>query len=221
MALLQQWIRQRPWLSAGLLGVVGGVAGFANQMMPWSWTSTGTLSHPRSQIDHPMRNQILTTLEEKPGLCYRELQKELDAANGTLRHHLDVLQSQFLITVVHVNGRSCYFAGSPTKVEIIQGVTLDDEEAARLMPVGLSLVQRMIVEELKLGEVPPRSQSALARTLGRSRATIHSAIKVLRRRGIMRMDRLELAPHLVGGTVVSNEKSTVRELDYEWTDERR
>jgi len=32
--------------------------------------------------------------------------------------------------------------------------------------------------------------------LGRTRATVHSAVKVLRRRGILRDDRIELMPHI-------------------------
>ena len=43
-------------------------------------------------IDHPLRVAVVRTLTHHPGLCYRELQTELNAANGTLRHHLDVLQ---------------------------------------------------------------------------------------------------------------------------------
>ena len=34
------------------------------------------------------------------GLAYRELQRELGAANGTLRHHLDVLISSRSVTVI-------------------------------------------------------------------------------------------------------------------------
>ena len=91
MALLQQWMRQRPWLSAGLTGIVGGVVGIASAAMPWAWGAKGTISTHVLAYEHPMRRRILVTLEDSPGLCYRELQKALNAANGTLRHHLDVL----------------------------------------------------------------------------------------------------------------------------------
>ena len=30
MALLAQWVRQRPWLTAGIAGAAGGVAGLAH-----------------------------------------------------------------------------------------------------------------------------------------------------------------------------------------------
>jgi len=38
----------------------------------------------------------------------------------------------------------------------------------------------------------------LARDLGRSRASVHSAISVLRKRGIVSQSGLSLAPHLDG-----------------------
>ena len=215
MALLQQWMRQRPWLSAGLTGIVGGVVGIASAAMPWAWGAKGTISTHVLAYEHPMRRRILVTLEDSPGLCYRELQKALNAANGTLRHHLDVLQSNMTITAVSVNGRTCYFAGGPAQVEILGGVMVDSEEAAKRLPVGLSLVQKLIVEELKKGH-PPKSQAALARQLGCTRATVHSAIKVLRRRGILRQDELALAPHLLEE---GNKEMT--ELGYEWEDERQ
>ena len=56
------------------------------------------------------------------------------------------------------------------------------------------------------------SQAQLARDLGRSRASVHSAISVLRERGILSQSGLELAPHLNGLT-----RSNV---DYPWLDIR-
>ena len=32
MALLAQWVRQRPWLAAGIAGAAGGIAGVAGTM---------------------------------------------------------------------------------------------------------------------------------------------------------------------------------------------
>ena len=74
----------------------------------------------------------------------------------------------------------------------------------------------MIFENIDKEGVP-RSQSELARRIGRSRATVHSAVKVLRRRGILREDRVELMPHINmdlswNGAVA---------VDYEWDDQRR
>jgi len=132
----------------------------------------------------------------------------LNAANGTLRHHLDSLIADGTITVVSVNGRSCHYAGAPTQIEIIQGTgIIDAGTAAKMIPTGLSTVQRLIVARLSRNPLPP-SQAAMARDLGRSRASVHSAVTVLRRRGIVDANSLDLAPHLIG----------LREgtIDYEW-----
>ena len=215
MALLRQWISQRPWLAAGIAGATGGLVGLGSSLSSLAFTRGGVKSRI-SDYEHPLRQRIIRTLEKSPGLCYRELQSNLSAANGTLRHHLDVLTSRKSITIISVNGRTCYFAGAPSQVEVLRGMNVGENEAARKMPIGLSLVQRTIIDDIKVNGIP-RSQASLARRIGRSRATVHSAVKVLRRRGIMREDRLEMAPHLID----SEEWNSSRPLDYDWSDERR
>ena len=199
MPLLQQWVRQRPWLAAGLAVSATGLAGLSGGAL----AAAGALglavggiagSRPVDDATHPLRRRILTTLENHPGLCYRELQPSLGAANGTLRHHLDVLQGASRLTVMHVNGRTCYFAGPPESVELLQG-HVGMSRAAERLPIGLSLVQRSVILSIKEDGVP-RSQSDLARRLGRTRASVHSAVKVLQRRGLLRQDTLALSPHL-------------------------
>ena len=215
MALLRQWISQRPWLAAGIAGATGGLVGLGSGLSSLAFTRGGVKSKI-SDYEHPLRQRIIRTLERSPGLCYRALQSNLSAANGTLRHHLDVLTSRKSITIISVNGRTCYFAGAPSQVEVLRGMNVGENEAARKMPIGLSLVQRTIIDDIKVNGIP-RSQASLARRIGRSRATVHSAVKVLRRRGIMREDRLEMAPHLIN----SEEWNSSRPIDYDWSDERR
>ncbi|RJU98245.1 MAG: MarR family transcriptional regulator [Candidatus Poseidoniales archaeon] len=220
MPLLAQWTRQRPWLAAGIAGAAGGIAGLAGGLasvagavgaMAFGGISTKATSH-----EHPLRRRILRTLESRPGLCYRELQTVMNTANGTLRHHLDVLQTRQSVTVMPVNGRTCYFAGGPRQVEVLRSKVVGEERMAQQLPIGLSPVQRMVLENIEREGVP-RSQAALARRLGRTRATIHSAVKVLRRRGLLREDRIELMPHI--DLEVYSRASTM--VDYEYIDERR
>lgn len=218
MALIAQWTRQRPWISAGLAGAAGGFVGLAGGLastIGMIGLSKAGVKSRVSTSEHPFRFRVLRTLEEKPGLCYRELQAAMGAANGTLRHHLDVLQGHRSISIAEVNGRTCYFAGGQAQIVDIRGQFVDLEEAARRMPIGLSLVQRMIIDSLQENGIP-RSQAALARRIGRSRATVHSALKVLRRRGILREDRLEISPYLIE----TNTMISTRPIDYEWNDGR-
>ena len=199
MPLLAQWTRQRPWLAAGITGAASGVVGIAGGLATMASAvgalTVGRISTRATAHEHPLRRRILSTLEARPGLCYRELQTVLNTANGTLRHHLDVLQTRRSVTVLPVNGRTCYFAGGPSQVEVLRSKVVGEERMAQQLPIGLSPVQRMILESIDREGVP-RSQAALARRLGRTRATVHSAVKVLRRRGILREDRIELMPHI-------------------------
>ena len=64
-----------------------------------------------------------------------------------------------------------------------------------------------------------RSQASLARRIGRSRATVHSAVKVLKDRGLILREKLVLAPHLEEIFELDDCKKT-RSIDYEWNDER-
>lgn len=220
MPLLSQWVRQRPWLAAGLAGAATGVVGLTGGVVAAAGTvgalALGGISTRATNTEHPLRRRILRTLEDRPGLCYRELQAALAAANGTLRHHLDVLQSQQVITVLPVNGRTCYFAGGPRQVEVLRSKVVSEERMATQLPIGLSLVQRLILENIER-EGSPRSQAELARRLGRTRATVHSAVKVLRRRGILRDDQLSLMPH-IDMDLCRGVHPTV---SYEHVDERR
>lgn len=219
MALLTQWVRERPWLAAGIAGAAGGLAGIAQGLAAMASAATafafGGISTKRQSSEHPFRTRVLRTLERHPGLCYRELQHELSAANGTLRHHLDVMQSSGKITVMPVNGRTCYFAGGPAQVEILQSASTDQERMASSLPIGLSTVQRQVIDDILEGGIP-RSQAQLARRIGRTRATVHSAVKVLRRRGILRQDVLNLASHIQIDTFRRSER-----LTYHWSDGRR
>ena len=220
MPLIAQWVRQRPWLATGLAGAAGGIASIAGGVAAAATSvgalAMGSISTKNRSTEHPLRRRILNTLERHPGLCYRELQSTLATANGTLRHHLDVLQSRKSISVMPVNGRTCYFAGAPSQVEILKGIAVSEQKAASSLPIGLSLVQRLIIEDI-VKEGTPRSQAQLARRIGRTRATVHSAVKVLRRRGILREDRIELMPHID----MNIQWHGTQGVDYEWHDERR
>ena len=199
MALVDQWKISRPWYvdSIGALaGAALGLGGGFQLLFPA--TQGSMIAHRETGWEHPLRLRIVEALERSPGIHFRELQRRLSAANGTLRHHLDTLTKEGVVTVVPVNGRTCYYFGAPAQVEILEGTGVTDySRAAAMMPVGLSEVQRVVVARLTEDE-DPASQAQLARDLGRSRASVHSAISVLRKRGILDQTGLSLAPHLNG-----------------------
>ena len=214
MALLQQWRSRRSWAVDGIIAL-GGAAMGISALMPALIPpiSEGTISSPAEHPwEHPVRAKILTTLETSPGLHFRELQRRMNAANGTLRHHLDVLVNEKTVSIIPVNGRTCYYAGASAQIEILLGTGVRDEKrAAAMLPVGLSSLQKSIVVRLAVSCIP-ESQAQLARDLGRSRSAVHSAICVLRNRGIISANKLTLADHL-SGLKTSN-------IEYNWIDLR-
>jgi|TARA_B100001113_G_scaffold292928_1_gene249637 predicted transcriptional regulator len=213
MALVDQWRFSRPWYLDSIGAIAGAALGIGGSVQLLFPAAQGTMiAHRETGWEHPLRLRIVDTLEKSPGIHFRELQRRLDAANGTLRHHLDILTKEGVVTIVPVNGRTCYYFGAPAQVEILEGTGVtDDVRAASMMPVGLSEVQKVVVARLTEQD-SPESQAQLARDLGRSRASVHSAISVLRERGILNQSGLELAPHLNG-----LKRSSV---DYPWLDIR-
>jgi len=213
MALVDQWRFSRPWYLDSIGAIAGAALGIGGSLQLLFPAAQGTMiAHRETGWEHPLRLRIVDTLEKSPGIHFRELQRRLDAANGTLRHHLDILTKEGVVTIVPVNGRTCYYFGAPAQVEILEGTGVtDDVRAASMMPVGLSEVQKVVVARLTEQD-SPESQAQLARDLGRSRASVHSAISVLRERGILNQSGLELAPHLNG-----LKRSSV---DYPWLDIR-
>ncbi len=196
MPMVRQLRESYPWIADSLAAMVAGATGYA-ALLPFFPIARGTLSAPHENSwEHPLRRSILKTLERSPGIHYRELQRSLSAANGTLRHHLRILVNERSVTIVPVNGRTCYYAGAPAQVEILEGTGVTDQAtAAAMQPVGLSGVQRQIVAALSNSPNPP-SQAQLAREMGKSRTSVNSAISILRKRGIVNQGSLSLAPHL-------------------------
>ncbi len=211
MPLIEQWRQKFPWITETLAVLAGsslGLGVITNSLTPFS---SATISSPiENQWEHPLRGQILRTLQKSPGIHFRELQRQLSAANGTLRHHLRVLINEKSVTTIPVNGRTCYYAGAPAQVEILEGRGLTDQsKAAAMLPVGLSSVQRNIINHLST--LPkPTSQAQLARDIGKPRTTVHSAVSVLRNRGLISFEKLSLAPHL--------ENLRWSEINYPWID---
>lgn len=211
--MIEQWRSKRSIVVDGAIALAGGalsLGALVPAVVPPA--AQGTLSAPRKNWENPVRAKIMSTLNRSPGIHFRELQRRLDAANGTLRHHLDVLVAEKSVTTMSVNGRTCYYAGAPAQVEILIGTGVtDDARAASMLPVGLSQLQQAVVARLIRSD-SPRSQAALARDLGRSRSAVHSALGVLRTRGIVAEGELRLADHLSG--------LKTSKLEYNWLDLR-
>jgi len=195
----------QPGWSGRFISVVMGIIG-----IPVAGIQGVLKGSPEHEWGHPLRNRIMITLDRSPGIHFRELQRRLVVANGTLRHRLRRMESEGDIFVQRTNGRVCYYAGPPAQLEILNGIRItSDARASSILPVGLSDLQRKIVSRL-VERDSFRSQADLARSLGRSRSAVNSAVMVLRNRGIIQEDMIKLESHL---SCLSNPT-----VDYGWVD---
>ena len=203
MALIHKMVQ--PGWSGRFISVAMGIIG-----IPVAGIQGVLKGSPEHGWGHPLRNRIMITLDRSPGIHFRELQRRLGVANGTLRHRLHRMESDGEIFVQRTNGRVCYYAGPPAQLEILDGIRItSDARASSILPVGLSDLQRKIVSRL-VERDSFRSQADLARSLGRSRSAVNSAVMVLRNRGIIQEDVIKLESHL---SCLSNPT-----VDYGWVD---
>lgn len=121
---------------------------------------------PRAVMEHPMRERMARVVHERPGLTIRELQRELDLANGAMTHHLRTLEKAALLRVVSDGMlRRVYPAGH-----------------ARVEPVP-PLADRVLEVLQARGETTP---SQIAEALGVSRQSVHYHLQKMVREGKLR-----------------------------------
>jgi len=203
MALVHKMLQ--PGWSYRTISLVLGIIG-----IPITGVKGVLKGSPERGWEHPLRNRIMIALDRSPGTHFRELQRRLCVANGTLRHRLRRMETEGEIFVQRTNGRVCYYSGPPAQLEILDGVIISsDAKASSILPVGLSDLQRKIVSCLVQRD-SFSSQADLARSLGRSRSAVNSAVMVLRNRGIIQEDIIKLESHL---SCLSNPA-----VDYGWVD---
>jgi len=203
MALIHKMVR--PGWSGRVVSIAMGIIG-----IPVAGVQGVLKGSPEHGWGHPLRNRIMIALDRSPGIHFRELQRRLGVANGTLRHRLHRMENEREVFVQRTNGRVCYYAGPPAQLEILDGIRISsDARASSILPVGLSDLQRKIVGRL-VERDSFRSQADLARSLGRSRSAVNSAVMVLRNRGIIQEDMIKLESHL---SCLSNPT-----VDYGWVD---
>lgn len=121
---------------------------------------------PQAVLEHPVRQRIAAVLQAQPGLTIREVQRDLDLANGAMAHHLRTLEKAGAVRVVaDGNLRRLYLAGHG-RVEAV--------------PPLADRVLRLIGER---GETTPGDVAA---ALGVSRQSVHYHLQKMVREGRLR-----------------------------------
>ena len=100
--------------AAGSAGA-GGWAGF-QALRKWGLAGAGFAGvagfsriNDADLLEHPLRGEIFSTIQQHPGIHASQLARELDVGWGTITHHLDKLQRAKLVATRKVNNQKCFF----------------------------------------------------------------------------------------------------------------
>jgi len=125
-------------------------------------------------LDHFVRGQIYGFIKTNPGAHYQQLKRTLDIKNGTLSHHLYVLEKTGLVKSRMEKG--LYRAFYTTDMRF------PDHERYRLTELQLAILK--IVRDKQ-----PITQKDIARRLQQKHQTINYNIKVLHQAGLLSLRR--------------------------------
>lgn len=163
------------WAGLGLVGAVG---------LAWAWPALKfglarylvvplyARIHKDEVLEHPVRDDILTTVSDQPGISASELGRRTRCGWGTLVYHLSVLEREKMVWSTREGRHRRYFA---------QGrVNYSDRDALGLLRNASS---RRLADAVR--QTPGVIQKDLSHRLGLSPSTIAWHIDRLERAGLV------------------------------------
>ena len=122
------------------------------------------------------RERLYDFIKSCPGTCYSEVIKKTGLNRGTVRYHMEVLETQNMIESYKANGKIRYFQNS---------FTYEEKDKAVIAALKNDMDQRIILEILN-GQCI--TNKTLVEKMGVSASTISWHIKHLKEQGIVRAD---------------------------------
>ncbi len=170
------------WLSAGVAAGIGAFSVLAGLLYAfWPTLKAAPLAlFSRLQkpklLEHPTRQMIVDAVAGQPGIHFNELRRVTGLANGTLRHHIDHLLRNDLLTKRSTEGYTCLF---------LKSIDRNSMEAA---PVLRSKGAQAVLASIR--KEPGVTGKAVAERLGLSPATVAYHVKRLQGAGAVRAERV-------------------------------
>jgi uncharacterized repeat protein (TIGR01451 family) len=159
-------------LSAGLMSVL------VYSTKEWGTASLLPIIAPlysrlrrRDVMDHEARGMIIGYIKENPGEHFNSLKSKLDFRNGTLAHHLHILERERVIKSVRYG------------------------KYRRFFPIGMMVSRKAYPTELEqeildvVKNRPGINQKTIAKKVGRSKSTVNYHIDILRRTDKIRTEK--------------------------------
>lgn len=158
-------------LSAGLMTVVAYSAKEWGTYSLLPFIPLYSRLNRREVMDHKARGTIIGYIKENPGEHFNSLKSKLDFRNGTLAHHLHILERERMIKSVRYG------------------------KYRRFFPVGMMVSRKSYPTELEqeildvVRERPGINQKTIAKKVGRSKSTVNYHIDKLRRTDKIRTEK--------------------------------
>jgi DNA-binding transcriptional ArsR family regulator len=173
--MIPAWAAPLGYTGAGLAVVAAGV---------WLWPVAkwgaaraliGPLYariHRDEVLEHPLRDDILTTVRAEPGISASELGRRTECGWGTLVYHLSVLEREHLISSAREGRHRRFFSQDRINYSDKPALALLRNDAARRLVLAVQ-------------EKPGIIQKQLSRRLGLSPSTIAWHVGRLERAGLL------------------------------------
>lgn len=169
----------------GLVWSLGlGSAGLAVLLGALYVLGVGGLRHVdrANVLEHPMRQQLLRAIQDRPGIHLRELASAHDTAVTNTQWHLRKLEQASLVKTQKVQGRRLYYpvqGGQESRTKAIENAALRNPNAERVTEF--------------LAANAGCNQRALAEALGMNPGTVRWHLRKLESAGLVRT--IQEGPH--------------------------
>jgi predicted transcriptional regulator len=169
----------------GLVWSIGlGSAGLAIVLGALYVLGIGGLRHVdrANVLEHPMRQQLLRAIQDRPGIHLRELASAHETAVTNTQWHLRKLEQASLVKTQKVQGRRLYYpvqGGQESRTKAIENAALRNPNAERVTEF--------------LAANAGCNQRALAEALGMNPGTVRWHLRKLESAGLVRV--IQEGPH--------------------------
>lgn len=171
----QAWFSPAVVAGAGIFGVLMGAL-----YAVWPALKAGPLAlfsrlKKPELLEHPTRQAIHDMVTARPGIHFKEMQRTLELAPGTLRHHVRHLVNQEILKERPLGGYTCYFLHDVGRQEVATlGVVKSDGA-------------RAVLEQIRAQ--PGITGKQVAAATGLSSGTVAYHVKRLQETGAVNAER--------------------------------
>lgn len=156
-----------------------GLAASLIGLIYWLWPAlkTAPLSlfsrvHGEQLLEHPVRGDMMQIIQDRPGIHYQALVRELGKGRGVVEHHMRKLQQSGFVVAHKTDGVSCFFPKGAVDRHIMATMP------ALKSPTAQDILRAIVAQ-------PGTTAGAIAQQLGIAPSTISHHLRRLEGVGLI------------------------------------